>query len=102
VPIAFDGAGNKERQLEQIITQKWIALFPADSEEAWAERRRTGYPKLYDRLESDNPDIPVNMIPRRLPFVAVEYNTNRKAVEDAIVMLGGPDNGVTKLWWDKK
>ena len=34
-----------ELQLEQIITQKWIANFPL-GHEAWAEFRRTGYPKL--------------------------------------------------------
>lgn len=102
VPVKFDPAAEKEKQLEQIITQKWIALYP-DGEEGWAERRRTGYPILYDRLESDNLDIPVNEIPRRVPFVGVEYNNNRTAVEDAVEnMLGGPDNGATKLWWDKK
>jgi hypothetical protein len=102
VPVAFQNSASKERVLEQIITQKWIALYP-DSEEAWAERRRTNYPKLYERLESDNPEIPVDKIPRRVPFVGIEYNNNRSAVQTAVsTMLGGPDNGVTKLWWDKK
>lgn len=102
VPVAFLTSASKERMLEQIITQKWIALYP-DSEEAWAERRRTNYPTLYDRILSENPDIPVNKIPRRVPFVGIEYNNNRAAVEAAVAtMLGGPDNGVTKLWWDKK
>ena len=102
VPVAFQNSASKERVLEQIITQKWIALYP-DSEEAWAERRRTNYPKLYERLESDNPEIPVDKIPRRVPFVGIEYNNNRSAVQMAVsTMLGGPDNGVTKLWWDKK
>lgn len=102
VPVVFDGSASKERQLEQIITQKWIALYP-DGEEAWAERRRTDYPTLYDRIESDNPEIPVNKIPRRVPFVGIEYNTNRVEVDNAVsTMLNGPDNGVTKLWWDKK
>ncbi|WP_353186055.1 SusD/RagB family nutrient-binding outer membrane lipoprotein [Parapedobacter lycopersici] len=101
VPIAYDASAGKERQLEQIITQKWIALYP-DSEEAWAERRRTGYPVLLDRLMSDNPDFTVSDIPRRLPYVSSEFDTNREAVEEAITLLGGADNGVTKLWWDKK
>ena len=33
-----------EENLERIITQKWIAIFPLGNE-AWAEYRRTGYPK---------------------------------------------------------
>jgi hypothetical protein len=102
IPVAFQTSAAKERVLEQIITQKWIALYP-DSEEAWAERRRTNYPTVYDRILSENPDIPVTKIPRRVPFVGIEYNNNRTAVTEAVAtMLGGPDNGVTKLWWDKK
>ena len=34
-----------EENLERIITQKWIALFP-NGIESWSEHRRTGYPKL--------------------------------------------------------
>ena len=102
VPVAYDAAGSKEKQLEQIITQKWIALYP-DSPEAWAERRRTGYPTLYPRLNSDNPSISVNEIPRRVPYVDGEFTTNAEAVEEAInSKLGGSDDGTTRLWWDKK
>ncbi|SHJ19298.1 Susd and RagB outer membrane lipoprotein [Arenibacter nanhaiticus] len=102
IPVAYDLLAPKEKQLEQIITQKWIALYP-DSEEAYAERRRTGYPTLYNRLNSLNPDIPVNEIPRRMPYVSSEYSDNGAAVENAVSnLLGGPDNGTTKVWWDKK
>ena len=102
VPVAFDAGASPERQLEQIITQKWIALYP-DSYEAWAERRRTGYPTLYDRLFTDDSTIPVNNIPRRVPYVTSEFDTNREAVEDAIAnLLGGPNEGTTRLWWDVK
>ncbi|WP_236969203.1 SusD/RagB family nutrient-binding outer membrane lipoprotein [Membranihabitans marinus] len=102
VPTMWESSADPERQLEQIITQKWIALYP-DSWEAWAERRRTSYPVLYPRLTTENELIDVNSIPRRVPYVSTEYDTNRDAVDDAIQnMLGGADNGTTKLWWDKK
>lgn len=102
VPIAYNAAGTAEQQLEQIITQKWIALFP-NSEEAYAERRRTGYPTLMNRVNTLNSKIPVNQIPRRMPYVASEYSTNEKAVMEAVnSLLGGPDDGTTKLWWDAK
>jgi hypothetical protein len=102
VPIAYNAGGSEEEQLEQIITQKWIALYP-NSEEAYAERRRTGYPTLYNRLNTINPLIAVDEIPRRMPYVSSEYDDNGAAVEDAVNnLLGGPDNGATKLWWDKK
>jgi hypothetical protein len=101
VPVAFMTAGTKEQQLEQIITQKWIGLYP-ESDEAWVERRRTKYPILFPRLGSDNLDIPSTSFPTRLTFINSEYTNNSEAVLSAIEMLGGPDNGATKLWWDKK
>ena len=38
-----DAAGNEDK-LGRIITQKWLAMFP-EGGEAWAEQRRTGYPR---------------------------------------------------------
>ena len=107
VPILFDAAGSKEKQLEQIITQKWIGLLP-DSQEAYAERRRTGYPKLYHRLESENPDVPATSLPVRLTYWTAEYTNNKGEVDKAIALLNGEsstpngDKPTTKLWWDKK
>ena len=34
------------RELERIMVQKWIALYP-NGQEAWSEIRRTGYPKVF-------------------------------------------------------
>ncbi|SHG21069.1 SusD/RagB family nutrient-binding outer membrane lipoprotein [Flagellimonas flava] len=102
VPVAYNAGGSAEEQLEQIITQKWIALWP-DSEEAYAERRRTGYPTLYNRLNTLNPNIAVDEIPRRMTYTATEFADNTDAVNAAIsTLLGGPDLGTTKLWWDAK
>jgi len=106
-PIAFLTGGTKEQQLEQIITQKWIGLLP-DSQEAYAERRRTGYPKLYPRLESENPDVPATSLPVRLTYWTAEYTNNAGEVAKAITLLNGEsttphgDLPTTKLWWDKK
>ncbi|MCK9414366.1 MAG: SusD/RagB family nutrient-binding outer membrane lipoprotein [Prolixibacteraceae bacterium] len=107
VPVAFMTGGTKEQKLEQIITQKWIGLYP-DSGEAYAERRRTRYPKLFDRLDSENPDVPKTSIPARLTYWSNEYNTNNAEVLKAITMLNAEssnpqgDKANTKLWWDKK
>jgi len=101
-PIAFDATDN-EKALEQIITQKWIAIFP-NGWEAYAETRRTGYPKQYSRVSSENADVPVDEIPRRLVYVASEFSTNGTAVNAAIALpeIGGSDKNNVKLWWDKK
>jgi len=50
-----------------------------------------------------NPDIPVTEIPRRMTYTATEYADNTTETEAAVAnLLGGPDLGTTKLWWDKK
>lgn len=101
IPVKFNES-NTESALEQIITQKWLALFP-NGWEAWAEARRTGYPKQYARVSSENPDVPVDQIPSRMTYVASEFTTNIEAVNAAISdQLGGSDKNNTKLWWDKK
>jgi hypothetical protein len=99
IPVAFETAGTFERRLEQIITQKWISLYP-DGWEAWSERRRTGYPKGYPLINSLNPDISVKGKVRRLSYTTGEIATNGAAVEAARKLLGGADNMTTRLWWD--
>ena len=103
IPVAFDTAGDKERQLEQIITQKWIGLYP-DGWEAFAEVRRTGYPKLMPLVQVENPDLTANSVFRRMTFVTGEFSNNAAAVETArgLSELAGGDKNSTKVWWDKK
>ena len=82
-------------QRQQILTQKYIALFP-DGIEAWAEVRRTGYPKLYPVANSDNADVNASTMISRFNFLDYEYQTNGKAVQAAIPLLNGPDKASTK------
>jgi hypothetical protein len=90
-------------QLQQIATQKWLALYP-DGVEAWADFRRGHYMKMYPIIKSDNPNIPdptTNWI-RRLTFLLSEQQTNGDAVKAAEQLLGpGGDKISTPLWWDK-
>lgn len=101
IPVAFAAGADFETQLEQIITQKWIALYP-DGWEAYSEKRRTGYPRTYPLIASDNPNVSVNDQMRRMTFVDSEFSNNRAATEAASSLLSGPDNNATKVWWDKK
>ncbi|MBF7092377.1 SusD/RagB family nutrient-binding outer membrane lipoprotein [Flavobacterium sp. ALJ2] len=91
---------DKEVNLEKIITQKWIATYP-DGQEAWSEYRRTGYPKLF-RITNNKSGgvISTALGVRRLPFSANEVANNPKGVASGVAVLGGPDNGATRLWWD--
>lgn len=101
IPVRFDAGGDFERQLEQIITQKWIALYP-DGWEAWSERRRTGYPVGYAILSTLNPDLSVTDLFRRVQFTEDEYANNALAVGDAMELLGGDDKNSVRVWWDAK
>lgn len=102
ITIAWEETDDFERTLERIITQKWIALYP-DGPEGWAEFRRTGYPKLFPVVTNNsNGTISTGIQIRRVPFPQSEYNNNSAGVQVGVSKLGGPDNGGTKLWWDKK
>lgn len=102
ITIAWDASASEEENLERIITQKWIALFP-DGPEGWAEFRRTGYPKLIPVVTNNsNGSIDTDIQVRRIPYPQSEYNNNREGVLTGVSKLGGQDNGGVKLWWDKK
>ncbi len=100
ITIKWDPAAGNEKKLERIITQKWIAMFP-EGQEAWTEYRRTGYPKLFPVVNNNsNGTIDTQIQIRRLPFPQNEYSTNGAEIQKAVQLLGGPDNGGTRLWWD--
>ena len=109
VSVKWDEAASKEEKLQRIITQKWIANFPL-STEAWAEYRRTGYPKLFpNRVNSSNGTIDTDEQIRRLIYSAIEINTNNAELQKGIELLNkenssskfSGDIGGTRVWWDK-
>lgn len=91
----------KEEQLEQIALQKWLALFPYDAVEMYANIRRTGRPHLYDRIHSDDSEIAVNSLPARYLYPEDEASKNSKEYNNGILLLNGPDKITTKVWWNK-
>lgn len=100
IPVAFGTDAAVQR--EQIATQKWLALYPSMSPEAWAEFRRTGFPRLYPRLNNENPDASVDQASmKRLIFPPDEATINKGGYESGLQLLGGPDKTSTLLWWDK-
>lgn len=91
----------QEEKLEKIITQKWLALFPEGCE-AWAEQRRTGYPRLFPVRVNNSKDgsIDTEIMIRRLPFPGDMADTDPEQYNALLRALNGPDNGGTRLWWD--
>ena len=100
ITVKWDETADNETKLQRIITQKWISIFP-EGQEAWSEFRRTGYPKLFPVASNrSNGVIPDGEFIKRLRFTEDERNTNLPAVEEAIKLLGGPDDINTRVWWD--
>lgn len=101
IGVKWNNADDNETKLEKIITQKYIALFPL-STEAWAELRRTGYPKLFPVLNPDDGDgsLEYGDIIRRIPWVPTDPAAVNMVNSSGIPALGGPDEQATRLWWD--
>ena len=97
-----------EENLERIITQKWIALFP-NGIESWSEHRRTGYPKLLPVVVNKGRNVSTEAGMRRLMYPNEEYTQNSFHLNNAINVLikessnnQGGDTGGTHVWWDRK
>ncbi|MDR1201075.1 MAG: SusD/RagB family nutrient-binding outer membrane lipoprotein [Tannerellaceae bacterium] len=96
----WESEASDEIKLEKIITQKWIAMFPEGCE-AWAEQRRTGYPRLFPVLVNRSEGkIDTDHMIRRLNFPVGIMSANPAQYEALCKELNGPDTGGTRLWWD--
>lgn len=97
----WDDTASDEGKLQQIITQKYLALYP-NGVEAWTEYRRTGYPYLADLYDTSFPNkIGADAkarTPERFSFASNEYQGNPH-MSAITTLLDGPDKGGTKLWW---
>jgi len=101
VHIAWNPAAINERNLERIITQKWIAMFPCGGVEVWTEYRRTGYPRLFPVVVNNSGGtISTALQIRRIQYPSTEYTNNATNVAAAVSSLGGSDTGGTPVWWD--
>ena len=90
------------RELERILTQKWIALY-LDPLNGWSDQRRTGYPKIFQSSKSDDSSVTVTRGQRRLRFPQSEYQNNPENVNAAVAYLSnGKDTNGTDLWWTQK
>ena len=73
----------------QIITQKWIALF-GNGYESWNDYRRTGFPNL---TSVDNPNLDSPVIPQRFFYTLTEISSNTNNIPN-------PRPNITqRVWW---
>ena len=101
ITVKWSESEGFEHNLEQIITQKWIANFPL-GHEAWSEFRRTGYPHLMQVPYNLSTVVDAAKMARRLPYPQREYKENSTNLQQALEQLGGPDDMATRVWWDCK
>lgn len=89
-------AGSTDEQLEMIINQKIVALYPQEFQ-GWCEYRRTGYPCVpilpdVDALKGE--------IPRRESWPIEEETLNGDNYQEALARYGGSDDRNISFWWD--
>jgi hypothetical protein len=93
--IEYDVSGSEQKQMEQIMLQKYYASFFVDYQ-AWFEKRRTGLPVL-----PRGSGIPAaNKFPSRVPYPTYLQSLNPENLAKAVTAIGG-DNSDIKVWWEK-
>lgn len=101
ITVQYDEGAGFETNLERIITQKWIANFPLGNE-AWADFRRTGYPRLMPvPVNKNTTQVPAGTFPRRLTYPQEEYRENGANVSAVLSDLSpAVDLMSSRVWWD--
>lgn len=103
ITVAWDESASPEQKQERIIIQKWIANYHLGNE-AWADYRRTGYPKMIPATAAGNKsngEVDSRLGARRMPYPQSEYTNNPDNIAFAVAnYLKGEDNMATRVWWD--
>ena len=82
--------------LEQLIEQKYFALFFTDYQQ-WFEYKRTGFPTL----PTTSTMLNNGEMPRRLLYPTSVRNYNPEGYQQALQQMGADDIN-TRVWWDVK
>lgn len=82
---------DREGMMEQIITQKWLAVFP-NGNEGWAEFRRTDYPRLSNILNNNSEDVPPGKFIKRILYPYSEKDNPNKPESK--------NRQSIRVWWD--
>lgn len=92
---------NVDTAMRNIHTQMWVNFF-LNGTEAYANWRRTGYPKLQRFTGVDSYSPGALQIPRRYFYPEFEILQNPKNYQDAISRMNNSNDYLTPVWWDKQ
>jgi hypothetical protein len=92
VNVSWDDSPDK---IQAIAMQKWAAMNGLNAMEAWAEFRRTGYPRIIPA--SLSPNVTKNQIPARGLYPQVEYDVN----PENVLAQGTISQFDSKIFWMK-
>lgn len=88
-----------DAQIEEIITQKYLASFLQSEFHTYYDYRRTGYPKWrINPSTSLNSEAPSKM-PVRWKYPAAEFNYNTENVDEAVARQFGGIDDINQLMW---
>jgi hypothetical protein len=91
-----------ENRMRVIHEQMWVNFF-LNGTEAYANYRRTGYPTLVPFTSVEWYTSGTNgVMPRRYFYPESESVQNRTNYQEAIDRLGGTDDWLKRVWWDKE
>lgn len=112
IQTKWNAATTAGKKLEMIITQKYIHLY-MQGYEAWAEYRRTGFPKCLvkpgQKIYEDYVFEPVSGnesgadVVARFKYPSSEFTLNKASVNAALLSQGIAPNGgdahAVRMWW---
>jgi hypothetical protein len=90
--------GAYSKPLEAIMTQKWLHLSMMNAHESWNDIRRTGYPALTYRADTQSQQN--RSIVQRLLYPNAERNNNKDNYQAATASF--KDDNSTVLFWAKE
>ena len=90
--------GTSEKQLEQILTQKFLSTYLQAPYDAFFENRRTGYP-AFPVNPASNVNVPGDKLPIRWLYPQSELDYNGTNVKQSLgTQFNGNDNTNEQMW----
>lgn len=91
-------SGDKEKDIEKVLTQRYLASFLQHPYDPYYDYRRTGYPVLPINPETNQNPVH-DKIPVRWMYPQSEYDYNKEHVEEAVQrQYGGVDDLNKEMW----